>query len=116
MLTSFGKFTRKLRIDKGELLADMASKLNVSVTFLSNVEHGKKLPPQGWKNVLIQNYDLSGQTIDELDKCLFEARNHDNIDIKGMKEEDQQILLAFARKIDRIDKKKLAALLEEDDY
>lgn len=116
MLTSFGKFTRKLRIDRGELLADMARKLNVSITFLSNVEHGKRLPPEGWRNVLIQSYDLSSQMIHELDNCLFDARNHDSINISTMKEEDQQMLLAFARKIDKIDKRKLAALLEEDDY
>ena len=42
MLTSIGKFLRKLRIDHGEILKDMADKLDVSVAFLSAVENGKK--------------------------------------------------------------------------
>lgn len=33
MVNNFGKFCRKLRIDRGELLADMAKKLGVSSAF-----------------------------------------------------------------------------------
>ena len=33
MITKFGKFCRKLRIDNGELLYDMADKLGVSSVF-----------------------------------------------------------------------------------
>ena len=39
MLTSLGKFLRKLRIDRGEILKDMADKLGVTVSFLSAVEN-----------------------------------------------------------------------------
>ena len=49
MLTNFGKFCRKLRIDKGELLYDMAQRLKVSSAFLSKVENGKAKPPEEWK-------------------------------------------------------------------
>ncbi len=42
MITNFGKFCRRLRIDNGELLYDMAKKLGVSSAFMSSVENGKK--------------------------------------------------------------------------
>ena len=42
MLTSLGKFLRKIRIDNDEYLKDMADKLGVTVSFLSAVENGKK--------------------------------------------------------------------------
>lgn len=42
MITPIGKFLRKLRIDTGEILKDMAEKLHVSPSFLSAVENGKK--------------------------------------------------------------------------
>ena len=42
MANNFGKFCRKLRIDRGEILADMAKKLGVSSAFLSKVETGGK--------------------------------------------------------------------------
>jgi transcriptional regulator with XRE-family HTH domain len=46
MLTQLGIFLRKLRLDRGEILKDMAIKLNVSSSFLSAVENGKKRIPQ----------------------------------------------------------------------
>ena len=46
MVNSFGKFCRRLRIDRGELLADMANRLGVSSAFLSKVENGGKKPPR----------------------------------------------------------------------
>ena len=46
MLTSIGRFLRKLRIDQGEILKDMAEKLGVTVSFLSSVENGKKKCPR----------------------------------------------------------------------
>ena len=42
MLTNFGKALRKLRIDNNELLKDMALKLEVTVSYLSAVENGKR--------------------------------------------------------------------------
>ena len=42
MLTSLGRFLRKLRIDRGEILKNMAEKLEVTSSFLSAVENGKK--------------------------------------------------------------------------
>lgn len=45
MKTNFGKFLTKLRVDHDERLSDMAGKLKVSPSFLSNVENGKKMFP-----------------------------------------------------------------------
>ena len=42
MLTALGRFLRKIRIDRNELLKDMADKLEVSASFLSAVENGKR--------------------------------------------------------------------------
>ena len=42
MLTEFGKILRKLRIDRQELLRDMAKNLEVSSAYLSAVETGKR--------------------------------------------------------------------------
>ena len=45
MITAFGKFLRNLRMDIGELLLQMAEKLDVSPAFLSGVENGKRKIP-----------------------------------------------------------------------
>ena len=48
LLTKLGRFLRKIRIDRGELMIDMAEKLGVTPAFLSAVENGKRKPPKEW--------------------------------------------------------------------
>ena len=114
MVNSFGRFCRKLRIDHGELLFDMASKLGVSSAFLSKVENGKKKPPTEWLDALKEIYNLKASQADELEQCVFEAQNYDSIDISNFEDEDKLMMLSFARKFNRIDKEKIKKLLEED--
>ena len=48
MLTPFGKALRKLRIDRGWLLKDMAKGIGVATSFLSGIETGRKAIPTGF--------------------------------------------------------------------
>lgn len=74
MLTRFGMFCRKLRIDNNELLLDMAKRLSVSSAFLSKVENGKSKPPIKWKETIASLYDLGLEQETELCECIDEAR------------------------------------------
>lgn len=114
MANSFGKFCRKLRIDKNELLYDMAKNLEVSSAFLSKVENGKKKPPKEWRENLIRIYGLNEEQIRELDQCMYEAQNYDSIDISGMNDSDRMMMLSFARKFNTINKEKLKCFLEKE--
>lgn len=114
MLTNFGKFCRKLRIDKNELLYDMAARLNVSSAFLSKVENGKKKPPQEWRDILISSYGLNADEIQQLDRCIYEAQNYDSIDISYMNDNDRMMMLSFARKFNTINKEKLKMFMREE--
>lgn len=112
MATKLGKFCRKLRIEKGELLYDMAQVLDVSSAFLSKVENGKKKPPAHWKQVIISEYKLSGNQLKEFEECFFDALNSDSIDISSYKESDRELMLSFARKFDTLDKSLIKRMLE----
>lgn len=114
MINNFGKFCRKLRIDRNELLYDMAEKLGVSSAFLSKVENGKKKPPQEWRSVLIEKYDLDAEQIRDLDRSLYEAQNYHSISLDGMNDSDRIMMLSFARKFNRIDKDRLKDFLKEE--
>lgn len=103
MVNNFGKFCRKLRIDKGELLADMAKELGVSSAFLSKVENGGKKPPREWREKIIALYQLDNEKTAELDECLFEAINSDSLDMSGYSTDDRNMLLSFARKLNTMD-------------
>ncbi|WP_375660029.1 MULTISPECIES: helix-turn-helix domain-containing protein [unclassified Bartonella] len=73
MVTSFGKILRKLRIDHSERLLDMAKKLDISVSFLSAVEIGKKSVPVGLEEKIIELYALDQEVAEilrrESDAC-----------------------------------------------
>lgn len=114
MLTSFGKFCRKIRIDDGKLLFDMAQQFGVSSAFLSKVENGKAKPPAGWEDIIINEYNLSEEQIEELHESIYDARNRNVINISDMANDDRDMMLAFARRLDTmspVDKEKIRKLL-----
>lgn len=102
MLTNFGKFCRKQRIDNGKLLFDMANQLGVSSAFLSKVENGKAKPPIEWEKIISTNYDLTEEQLEELEMSIKEARNRKMVKIPDVAEKDGDLMLAFARKLNSL--------------
>lgn len=100
MLTLFGKFCRKLRIDNGELLKNMADKLEVTSSYLSAVENGKRNVPQNWISKITELYSLNKEQYTELKEAALESRSKfKKIDIQGLSNED----IAFAREFKELD-------------
>lgn len=97
MLNSFGKFCRKLRIDKGELLKDMATKLGVTSSYLSAVENGKRNVPHNWIEKISDMYSLNSSDINELKRAFDESKKIVQFDFSGYSSEEKNDLLAFAR-------------------
>lgn len=112
MANSLGIFCRKLRIERGEVLYDMAKKLEVSSSFLSKVENGKKKPPAEWEKKIIDYYNLSGEKKREFTDCFFDALNNDYIDISKYNEKDKKLMLSFAREFDELDKALIESILK----
>lgn len=102
MLSSFGKLTRKLRIDKGEILKEMASKLEVTSAYLSAVEMGKRNVPDNWPIRIAEIYKLSEQERDKLEEASYESRLSIKFDLKDKCIDDRGLILAFARKLDAL--------------
>lgn len=100
MLTRFGRFCRKLRIDNGKLLFDMAEQLGVSSAFLSKVENGKAKPQMGWLDIIVKEYNLDDHAASELEDCIKEARTKSVINVSELSGDDRDMMLAFARKLD----------------
>lgn len=83
MLTDFGiNITRSFRTNSGERLSDMARKLGVTSSFLSNVEHGRKCPPDGFDKKIIKAYKLNAReamrVTTEYAKCRTDFLIHAN--------------------------------------
>lgn len=118
MLTSVGKFLRKLRIDKGELLRDMAKKLNVSSSFLSAVENGKKKMPESWLKKLEYLYSLNSDQIDNLKDAILESNDTVELNIEHTSDQNRKLAISFARKFDTLDKntaKKIFKILNDEE-
>lgn len=111
MLSEFGKFCRKLRMEKNELLIDMAQKLEVKSSFLSAVEVGKSIPEK-WKEKIIELYNLSDEQILELTKSIEDSVRQLKFDLSQREDVDKNILLAFARKLDDLDTKDKESILK----
>lgn len=103
MLTRFGRFCRKLRIDNAELLLDMAGKLGVSAAFLSKVENGRSKPPVEWEKKIAGLYELNYEQLEELKESFNEARSKDVIQLNSLKQDEKDMMFAFARKLDSMD-------------
>lgn len=112
MLSEFGKFCRNLRMQRDELLIDMAQKLNVTPSFLSAVEVGKKGIPERWEKEIIDIYELNEEQIVELRQAISNSVRQLKFDLSQRKEEDKDLLLAFARKLDTLDTKDKESILK----
>lgn len=98
-LTQLGKFLRKLRIDRSELLRDMAKKLDVALSFLSAVENGKKNMPSEWIIKLADLYTLSDEQKKDLDAAVAESEKGIGVKFAGLSADERKLSVAFARKI-----------------
>ena len=107
MLTSVGKFLRKVRIDNNEILADMADKLGVSPSFLSAVENGKKKVPVGWSVKICELYKLDDNQSENLDQAIAETELSYEIDLSGVTKQNREIAVSFARKFATMDEEQI---------
>ena len=104
-LTEFGKFSRKLRIDNGELLKDMAIKLNVTDSYLSEVEIGKRNIPEKWEEEIVRAYHLNLQEREELKEAIIYSKKVFKINVENFEKEEKDLILMLARKVDNMDEK-----------
>jgi transcriptional regulator with XRE-family HTH domain len=73
-LTPFGKALRKLRIDRGWLMKDMAKGLDVVPSFLSGIETGRKAIPPGFADRVVQWAGLDESQAAELSQLAAISR------------------------------------------
>ena len=115
MITSVGRFLRKLRIDRGEILKTMAQTLEVSSAFLSAVENGKKKFPDAQLEKMEDYYNLTTNQMEELKTAVIESSDVVELNMSNVSFENRQLAVSFARKFDSLDeetsRKKLIFLI-----
>lgn len=110
-LTEFGKTIRKARLDAETSLLEMASALDVTSSYLSGLETGRKNITNEW-TLKIKNYFITkGIFIDNLEQ-LADVSNK-TVSLEGLTPTHQMLMAGFARTTpDDTTIDKLKALLE----
>lgn len=116
MPNEFGRILRKIRIDCGEILKDMAIKLNVSSAYLSAMEVGKRIVPKKIIDELIRLYSLDDETAVKLSIAAEDNEKTIQIRIDATTPEKRNAALVFARNFDNMDSaiaEKIVKLMQE---
>lgn len=101
MLTPFGKALRKLRIDRGWLLKGMADGIEVTPSFLSAVEAGRKAIPTGLVEKISKWQPLSPIEKAELERAAAISAREFKITVpKGASDSDREALAVLARRFE----------------
>ena len=112
MLTSFGKFSRKLRIDQGELLKEMADKLGVTSAYLSAVEVGKRNVPEEWIDKITSIYGLAANEVVLLRSAYDQAVTQLKIDMTDHAPRQREAAMVFAREFKEMDEEAINEFLK----
>ena len=112
MITPFGIFLRKLRLDNNEVMADMAEKLDVSVSFLSAVELDKKNIPYSWFEKICKLYDLNDRQERELREVICLSRHFLRVDLSDLSDEKRFLVFLFERKLESMSDENVEKLNE----
>lgn len=112
MLTELGKYLRKLRIDNGQLLKDMADILGISSANLSAVENGKRKPQHKMIEDIIDHYCLSDEEQDKLWDAYSITREEVSLSLENATDKRRDVGLAFARQFDALSSKQMDEILK----
>lgn len=100
MLTPLGKELRKLRIERGEIIKDMASRLNMSPSYLSSIEIGKRTIPSNFVGDVVAVYQLTEEQARKLHISYGESVEQAKIDLSKANADKRHLALSFARNFD----------------
>lgn len=117
MFTQFGKLLRKIRIDRGMLLKDMAAGLDVSSAYLSAIETGRKAVTDDVVARVAEylGYPTQSDEYQELYDAAQITKGEVSISTIGASPLKQQAALAFARQFNELegdDMEKILSLLK----
>lgn len=112
MLTEFGKALRKIRIEREELLKDMATALGVSLAYLSAVETGKRRIPDDWVEKISVHYHLLPNEREDLLQAAENSAQEVKISLQDASNAKRGAVLTFARALDHLSDEELKRIMQ----
>ena len=112
MLTELGKILRKIRIDRQELLRDMADILGVSAAYLSAVETGKRNAPSTWVDKIVQGYSLTPTEACQLREAYEYSQDEVKIPLQQYSAQQRSAAISFAKALGDLSDDELARIMK----
>lgn len=112
MLTSLGKKIRILRINAGENSVKMASKLGITLPYLSAIENGKREIPKNFLERIFKAYSLTDDEKEDFKKAYNLSVNEIRVNMRNLSEEKKDLSLLYARKIENLDEESIKKIKE----
>lgn len=97
MITKFGKLLRIIRINSGDSAKEMAAKLNMSPSYLSTIENGKRNIPPEMEKLLISAYNLSEKDKKKLREAMVESSETVKIDLTDLAEKKRHVIFEVSK-------------------
>jgi len=101
MLTPFGIAIRKIRLDRGMRLIEMAQGLNVTSAYLSAVETGKKSPSTDLVTKIAALLDLKANEVTILNEAA--ERSDARTTLRQLPSEERRLFAGLARSLPQVD-------------
>jgi len=95
-LTPFGKICRHLRLERGEKMADMASRLGVTAAYLSSIELGKRRVPVSFPRKICEVYGLDRNWYLALERVRLLSGSTITIDLDRLSDRDKETMVDIA--------------------
>ncbi|MCH3909892.1 MAG: helix-turn-helix domain-containing protein [Bacilli bacterium] len=112
MTTEFGKELRKIRIDRDQVLKDMADRLGVSSSYISSIESGERRVSDKFYSSVLENYNLNPKEKEALRIARAETEKSIDLSLRGLNQGQKQVAINLQRTIKDLDKTDVDQLLE----
>ena len=96
-MTEFGRILKIIRINCGDSAREMAKKLNMSPSYLSTIENGKRKIPPDMEELLIRAYNLSETDKEKIRKACVESSSTVKINLTELAEKKKEIIFEMSR-------------------
>lgn len=107
MELSFGRMLKVLRVYNSETTIDMAKKLDISLSYLSAIENGKRKIPNDFLDKLFKVYSIKEEEKEAFKKAYELAQNEAIINMANMGKEQKEFALLCARSIEGLSEKQM---------
>ena len=112
--TKYGELLMRIRIESGDSLRAMSTKLGLSPAYLSEIERGLRNIPASLDALLLTNYPNAARYKSSLVKARLASSNVISIDIGALSPMDKNILSAIlSDDLDYDKKRQIASIIKE---